>query len=113
MDAKSFKADILLTITAVIWGAAFVAQRVGMDYMGPLTFNATRFILGSAALVPLIMRIDRERKKDGTYQNVNMPEFIRGSLWLEQPFFSVQLFSNGELSIPQPVMPDLLQVFMW
>lgn len=80
MNTKSFKADILLLITAVIWGAAFVAQRVGMDYMGPLTFNAVRFALGAAALLPLIQRIDREKKKDGTYQEVDKRSFIKGSL---------------------------------
>ncbi|HAS90174.1 MAG TPA: EamA family transporter [Desulfovibrio sp.] len=80
MNTKSLKADILLLITAIIWGAAFVAQRVGMDYMGPLTFNAVRFALGAAALLPLIQRIDREKKKDGTYQEVDNKSFIKGSL---------------------------------
>ncbi|NDV24155.1 DMT family transporter [Desulfovibrio sp. JC022] len=80
MNTKSFKADILLLITAIIWGAAFVAQRVGMDYMGPLTFNAVRFALGAAALIPLIQRIDREKKKDGTYQEVDKRSFFKGSL---------------------------------
>ncbi|ACS81826.1 DMT family transporter [Maridesulfovibrio salexigens] len=80
MNTKSFKADILLLITAIIWGAAFVAQRVGMDYMGPLTFNAVRFALGAAALIPLIQRIDSEKKKDGTYREVDKGSFIKGSL---------------------------------
>ncbi len=80
MSTKSFKADILLMITAIIWGAAFVAQRVGMDYMGPLTFNAVRFALGTFALIPLIQRIDREKKRDGTYQEVDMSSFMKGSI---------------------------------
>jgi drug/metabolite transporter (DMT)-like permease len=80
MNSKSFKADILLLITAIIWGAAFVAQRVGMDHMGPLTFNAVRFALGASALLPLIKRIDREKKKDGTYLEVDKNSFIKGSL---------------------------------
>ncbi|WP_320006812.1 DMT family transporter [Maridesulfovibrio sp.] len=80
MNTKSLKADMLLLITAIIWGAAFVAQRVGMDFMGPLTFNAVRFALGAAALVPLIKRIDREKKKDGTYLEVDKKSFIKGSL---------------------------------
>ncbi|WP_027720649.1 DMT family transporter [Maridesulfovibrio zosterae] len=78
MNSKSFKADILLLITAIIWGAAFVAQRVGMDYVGPLTFNAVRFALGAAALLPLIYRLDKEKKKDGTYQEINKISFIKG-----------------------------------
>jgi len=43
-------ANALLLTTAAIWGLAFVAQRVGMDYVGPFTFNAVRFALGAGAL---------------------------------------------------------------
>jgi drug/metabolite transporter (DMT)-like permease len=46
--------DSLLLLTAVIWGVAFVAQRAGMDFVGPFTYNAVRFALGSVALLPLI-----------------------------------------------------------
>ena len=48
-------ANLLLLLAAVIWGFAFVAQRVGMRYVGPLTFNGVRFALGAAALIPLLM----------------------------------------------------------
>ena len=47
-------ADLLLLLTAAIWGFAFVAQRLGNLYMGPFTFNAIRFSLGALALVPLL-----------------------------------------------------------
>lgn len=50
----NFKANFLLLLAAAIWGLAFVAQRVGMDYVGPFTFNGVRFALGSLSLVPLI-----------------------------------------------------------
>ncbi len=53
MLTRTLKADLLLLITAVVWGAAFVAQRVGMDHVGPFTFNGVRFLLGAVALVPL------------------------------------------------------------
>lgn len=49
------KADLLLLLTAAIWGFAFVAQRVGMTYMGPFTFNAIRFSLGALSLLPLLI----------------------------------------------------------
>jgi drug/metabolite transporter (DMT)-like permease len=49
------RSDLLLLLAALIWGLAFVAQRVGMDHTGPLTFNATRFALGAVALTPLVM----------------------------------------------------------
>ncbi|MBN2538653.1 MAG: DMT family transporter [Deltaproteobacteria bacterium] len=53
--ATTWKSDGLLLLTAIIWGTAFVAQRVGMDFVGPFTFNGVRFALGALVLLPLIM----------------------------------------------------------
>jgi drug/metabolite transporter (DMT)-like permease len=50
----SLRSDLLLLLAAAIWGFAFVAQRLGMEHTGPLTFNAARFALGSLALLPLV-----------------------------------------------------------
>jgi drug/metabolite transporter (DMT)-like permease len=47
--------DALLLLAAAIWGFAFVAQRAGMQHIGPLTFNATRFALGALAVLPLVL----------------------------------------------------------
>ena len=55
MKLTSRNANLLLLLAAVIWGFAFVAQRVGMRYVGPLTFNGVRFALGAAALIPLLI----------------------------------------------------------
>ncbi|GAJ49214.1 hypothetical protein ASA01S_042_00060 [Aeromonas salmonicida subsp. masoucida NBRC 13784] len=41
-------------MAAAIWGLGFVAQRLGMDHMGPYTFNGLRFLLGAASLLPLL-----------------------------------------------------------
>ncbi|MBP2650741.1 MAG: putative superfamily transporter inner rane protein [Firmicutes bacterium] len=49
-----FKTNLLLLLAAIIWGFAFVAQRVGMDHIQPFTFSGIRFILGSLSLLPLI-----------------------------------------------------------
>ena len=48
------KSNLLLLLAAAIWGFAFVAQRVGMEHVGPFTFNGVRFLLGSLSLIPLI-----------------------------------------------------------
>lgn len=60
MKPATFKSDALLLTTAIIWGFAFVAQRVGMDFVGPFTFNGIRFAVGSLSLLPLLL-ISRER----------------------------------------------------
>ncbi|MEA3545762.1 MAG: DMT family transporter [Thermodesulfobacteriota bacterium] len=61
MKDATIKADILLLLTASIWGFAFVAQRIGMDYVGPFTFNAVRFALGSLSLLPLILLLQKRQ----------------------------------------------------
>lgn len=48
------KNTFLLFLTAFIWGVAFVAQSVGWDYVGPWTFNASRFIIGAVFLIPAL-----------------------------------------------------------
>lgn len=56
MNRASLSADVLLLLTAAIWGFGFVAQRMGMDHVGPFTYNGVRFGLGSLTLVPLLFR---------------------------------------------------------
>ena len=51
---ESVRSGFLLLLAAFIWGIAFVAQSVGMDYMGPCTFNAARFFIGGIVLLPVI-----------------------------------------------------------
>lgn len=46
--------NLLLLLTALIWGCAFVAQSVGMEYIGPFTFNCIRSIMGGLVLLPVI-----------------------------------------------------------
>ncbi len=52
------KNALLLLLTATIWGVAFVAQRIGMDHVGPFTFNAVRSIIGGLVLLPVIYLLD-------------------------------------------------------
>ncbi|WP_207264051.1 DMT family transporter [Desulfovibrio sp. Huiquan2017] len=61
MNTRTLRADVLLFLTAAIWGLAFVAQRVGMEHVGPLTFNGIRFALGALALVPLTLVLEKRR----------------------------------------------------
>lgn len=58
---KKLRSSFILLLTAFIWGIAFVAQRVGADYMGTLTFNGIRFILGALSLIPVIAIFERKK----------------------------------------------------
>lgn len=78
LNARTLKADFLLLLTAVIWGCAFVAQRQGMDYVGPYTYNGVRFALGALALLPVALR---SRKRFGGSQALFPPPTVRTYLW--------------------------------
>ena len=52
--ASQWRGAFFLMLAALIWGTAFVAQSVGMDYIGPCTFNAVRSYIGGLVLLPLI-----------------------------------------------------------
>lgn len=51
---KQILGNIALFLTALIWGLSFVAQRAGMEYVGPFTFNVVRSFIGGLSLLPLI-----------------------------------------------------------
>lgn len=57
--SKRMMGNLMLLVGAMIWGAAFVAQSVGMDYVGPFTFQTSRCFLGSLVLLPVIWFRDR------------------------------------------------------
>ena len=57
--------NFLLALTALIWGSAFVAQSVGMDYLGPFTFNSIRSVMGGIVLLPVIFILKRLDRKSG------------------------------------------------
>ena len=61
---KKIRNIILLFLTALIWGMAFVAQSVSMDYIQPLTFICIRFFIGGLFLLPFIFIMDKKKKED-------------------------------------------------
>jgi drug/metabolite transporter (DMT)-like permease len=66
MDSARRNANLVLMLAAAIWGFAFVAQRMGMRHLGPLTFNAIRFGLGALALTPLLLYSLRKQRANRT-----------------------------------------------
>lgn len=59
---QQIKSSLILLLTATIWGVAFVAQSVGMEYIGPFTFNAIRCVLGGLALIPVILVLKKKKE---------------------------------------------------
>ena len=69
--------NIALFITALIWGLSFVAQREGMEYVGPFTFNMARSFLGCLSLIPVICWVkfskpDTRTERRKRYQHINL-----------------------------------------
>ncbi len=74
------KATILLFLTAIIWGFAFVAQRVGADYVGAFTFNGVRFFLGTLSLIPVILIFEREKMDKSKFIKILLPGILAGTV---------------------------------
>lgn len=74
------KNALMLVMTAFIWGTAFVAQSMGMDYLGPFTFNGVRSLIGGIALLPCILLLQKwNREETGAkVQNGNRKDLILG-----------------------------------
>ena len=80
MKSKKLFGNLVLLLTALIWGCAFVAQSSGMDYVGPFTFQTSRSILGCLVLIPFILANDAVKKKNNTYEKQNPKTLILGGI---------------------------------
>lgn len=74
------KPTILLFLTAMIWGFAFVAQRVGAEYVGAFTFNGIRFMLGTCSLIPVIIIFEREKLNKEKFISTLVPSILAGTV---------------------------------
>ena len=85
MKKSSALGALLLTLGALIWGTAFVAQSMGMDHVGPCAFNGARSFIGSLALLPVIFFRDKLRpslapQAQGEMYSWKNPALLRGGL---------------------------------
>lgn len=58
-----FKGEAMLLIASVIWGSSFVFQKMGMDFIGPMTFTFFRFGIGTLCMIPVIAFADRMKSR--------------------------------------------------
>ena len=70
--SPKLRGSLMLLLTAVIWGVAFVAQSDGMNYVGPFTYGGIRMLVGAIVLVPvtLVFRRLRPYKRYSTRKTV-------------------------------------------
>ncbi|MDO5476248.1 MAG: DMT family transporter [Eubacteriales bacterium] len=74
---------LILLTAAAIWGTAFVAQSVGMDYMGPFTFNGLRYFLGALVLVPVlaVKKKIRSAQKETDAGSPSVSRILKGGVF--------------------------------
>ncbi len=60
--SKKLQGTMMLLLTALIWGSSFVAQRAGMEYIGPFTFNGIRSLIGGLVLIPVIFLFSKSKR---------------------------------------------------
>lgn len=85
---KTIRGSAALIFATVIWGSAFVAQSVGMDYIGPFTFQTVRCFLAVLILLPMIALFDLGRKDGETY----LSRWADKRLWRSGLFCGIPLF---------------------
>lgn len=76
MNSQTYRANGLLLLTALIWGTGFVAQRLGLDAVGPMLYNGLRFALGALIILPLALRPDHR----STSQRLSARSALAGSM---------------------------------
>ncbi len=84
---KQLKSSLYIILATIIWGSAFVAQSIGMDHIGPFTFQAARCLLGALILLPVIAVTDKFSGK----------RFFRG--WLDRKLWKAGLLCGAPLFI--------------
>lgn len=83
MKKLQLRNSLILLLTAFIWGVAFVAQSVGMDYVGPYTFNCVRFMIGGLVLIPgmaFLNKVNPPDEKEQKRQRENKKSLVIGGI---------------------------------
>ena len=77
---KVIRADLIMLLAAAIWGFAFVAQREGMETMGPFLFNTARFFIGTVFLFPIVWYLSKKNKTPTTKDTSTKKLVIAGTI---------------------------------
>ncbi|NLH17191.1 MAG: DMT family transporter [Phycisphaerae bacterium] len=92
MRTRTLTSELLLLLAAFIWGTTFVAQRTGMDHLGPFTYNGCRFGLGGLSLLAFQILRNRNRppNRDGTARK----NLVVAGLWVGLALFAGATFQQ-------------------
>ncbi len=80
MRSKHLKSPLLLLLTALIWGIAFVAQKDGMNYIEPFTYNGIRSLMGGIVLLIFLPLLDKVRSRNGPVEKGRRRDILIGGI---------------------------------
>ena len=96
IKVQQTKSSLLLILTALIWGIAFVAQSAGMEYVGPFSFNFARNLLGGITLLFYLALAKRKRKRESD-ENRELNSWTNPRLWIGGVCCGTALFAASTL----------------
>jgi drug/metabolite transporter (DMT)-like permease len=91
---ERLKADLTLLVVAIIWGSAFVAQRIGNAQVRPFTFNAVRFLVGGMVLLPILIWQQLRGKQTPALPSTSSQ---KSNLWRSGLLLGLLLFGGASL----------------
>lgn len=94
MNVKKIRGSIFLLVASIIWGAAFVAQDTGMNYVRAFTFNGIRMLIGAVVLIPVILIFCKKTEPYGNKKADIMPTKTE---WFAGALCGVVLFLSSSL----------------
>lgn len=99
---SSFRNSLLLLMTALIWGTAFVAQKDGMNYLGPFAYNTARSFVGGVFLLILLPALDKMRASKGVFQKGSRRNILLGGILCGVVLFAASGFQQYGIALQSP-----------
>ena len=96
---SSFKNSLLLLLTALIWGSAFVVQKDGMNYLEPFAYNTARNLVGGVFLLVLLPALDKMRVARGDFQKGGRRNILLGGVLCGVVLFAASSFQQFGIAL--------------
>lgn len=102
MKYRSLKNTALLLLTALIWGVAFVAQKDGMNYIGPFTYNCVRSLVAGLFLLLILPLLDRLRSRDAAFVKGSRRDILTGGVLCGLVLFAAANLQQHGIALQDP-----------
>lgn len=80
IDKNVIKGEIILLLASILWGSCFLFQKKGMDYIGPFTLGAFRFMIGGSLLIPIIYIFSFNKRAEGLRVQYGKKDLIKSGV---------------------------------